>query len=130
MFPHLSSGSPAHQRAHQHYSTCCPLDCPARRAPPHISQHYPMQKIQQGPNIDPSLLHPAFSGLFFQQRRSHTTMTRAFTSSQPQPQPQPHTSSLPPPSSLPSHPSFTTMDPARISPIFFGYSSKPQRAKM
>ncbi|KAI8359481.1 hypothetical protein B0O80DRAFT_440368 [Mortierella sp. GBAus27b] len=112
MLPHLTPRSPAHQRAHQHYSTSCPLNCPARGAP-HQSQHYnaPARHTSQ---FDSSVLHPAFSGLFFQQRRVHTTQTSASAS----------------PSSPPPTGAGPTMDPSRISPIFFGYSSNPDKPKM
>ncbi|KAI7827551.1 hypothetical protein BC939DRAFT_444617 [Gamsiella multidivaricata] len=153
MLPHLTSGSPAYQRAHQHYSASCPLDCPARRNP-HQSLHYPSHNstrytsAARHPHLDPSVLHPAFSGLFFQQRRSH--VTQSFPQGLPVPplalanvpisSPLPSSSSSPSPLQPQSltlqRNTFATaaepvlMDPARVSPIFFGYSPNPDKAKM
>lgn len=178
MMPHLAGNQ---QRHHAHFTASCPLNCPARRShQSHASlvqesfprlgnelgafSFYVMGQCgyvrSQGSNslhsplsafIDASKLHPAFSGLFYQQRR--TLFTQA------------HNPSIPPPLSLhdqinmnpsntrschchdaahhptiqcmsvqrpgvPPPPPPSMMDPARTSPIFYGYAPNHDKAKM
>ncbi|KAF9126001.1 hypothetical protein BGW39_006993 [Mortierella sp. 14UC] len=172
MLPHLNqSRLGAQPRSHhEHYTGSCPLSCPARRTPSH--HHYPTsgQPFQpHHPHLDASKLHPAFSGLFFQQRRTYTSAQHPHAPQQPPPHMSFNTpggvggvggmSTVPPPPGVvtgPGDPRMqgapmldhfaiaasgaggvgcggngpVTMDPARTSPIFYGYSSKPDKPKM
>ncbi|KAK3839929.1 MAG: hypothetical protein J3R72DRAFT_173161, partial [Linnemannia gamsii] len=174
MLPHLNQSRPgAHSRSyHEHYTGSCPLSCPARKGSP--SQHYLSggQSFQpHHPHLDASKLHPAFSGLFFQQRRTYTTNSQ-HPQAPHQPPPQMAfnhlgagvggVTTVPPPPGVitgPGDPRMqgggpmldhfaiatsgapggggggcgggpAMMDPARTSPIFYGYSTKPDKPKM
>ncbi|KFH63594.1 hypothetical protein MVEG_10288 [Podila verticillata NRRL 6337] len=144
MLPHLAGNQ---QRHHAHFTASCPLNCPARRSHPHAAP--PVQG--SFPRLDASKLHPAFSGLFYQQRRSHFHQAHASIPSPPSLQQDIHMSPAstrscnchqtphhptiqcisvqplapPPPPPLPP-----MMDPARTSPIFYGYAPNHDKAKM
>lgn len=81
------------------------------------------------PPLDASKLHPAFSGLFYQQRRNihhHSSRPQA-----PPPPPPPRLPSAAPALAPPPPPALSMMDPARTSPIFYGYcANQADKAKM
>ncbi|KAG0231089.1 hypothetical protein BGW42_000506 [Actinomortierella wolfii] len=76
---------------------------------------------------DPAKSHPAFEGMtFYQQRRVHVNSAHPFPLSTPPPPPP---ASAHPPDSTPSTiPAL--LDPARTSPIFYGYIPKTEKPKM
>ncbi|KAF9977582.1 hypothetical protein BGZ73_005565 [Actinomortierella ambigua] len=111
------AAAPPPSGAHHHRPNCCAPCCSCGPYPPSTTS---LRPHGQPPFLDPAKQHPAFAGTtFYQQRRVHVTMTP------------PHATPPQPLSSSTSSTSLPAMlDPARTSPIFYGYVPKTDKPKM